>query len=348
MKSMLHHLLSDAAESNPGKPALSFREHTFSYEQTWLAACAAAAQLQSVGVKRGDRIAIFIEKRIETASALFAVSMSGGLFIVVNPLLKPAQVQYILNDSGAKVLITSDYRLQQLRSTLPNTAVKHVIVVGQPPAEQLTVPVSSWQSAQILAGTPIIPNMVDIDPVGILYTSGSTGSPKGVVVSHRNLLAGAESVATYLRNSNEDVILSILPISFDAGLSQITTAFQAHAHCVLMNYVLAQDVPNLCLKHGVTGLTCVPPPLESVGGGVLARNGGEEHSLLRQYRWTHAAQHPGSAEATLPKGCFLPHVWTHRGISVDVPGSSGSGSQTRFHRQSDPQCGGARPSPGRY
>lgn len=259
MKSMLHHLLSDAAESNPRKPALSFREHTFSYEQTWLAACAAAAQLQSVGVKRGDRIAIFIEKRIETASALFAVSMSGGLFIVVNPLLKPAQVQYILNDSGAKVLITSDYRLQQLRSTLPNTAVKHVIVVGQPPAEQLTVPVSSWQSAQILAGTPIIPNMVDIDPVGILYTSGSTGSPKGVVVSHRNLLAGAESVATYLRNSNEDVILSILPISFDAGLSQITTAFQAHAHCVLMNYVLAQDVPNLCLKHGVTGLTCVPP-----------------------------------------------------------------------------------------
>lgn len=85
MKSMLHHLLSDAAESNPGKPALSFREHTFSYEQTWLAACAAAAQLQSVGVKRGDRIAIFIEKRIETASALFAVSMSGGLFIVVKP-----------------------------------------------------------------------------------------------------------------------------------------------------------------------------------------------------------------------------------------------------------------------
>ena len=67
----------------------------------------------------------------------------------------------------------------------------------------------------------------------ILYTSGSTGQPKGVVLSHRNLIAGAESVSQYLENTADDVILAALPLSFDAGLSQLTTAFTVGAHVVL-------------------------------------------------------------------------------------------------------------------
>jgi acyl-CoA ligase (AMP-forming) (exosortase A-associated) len=101
--------------------------------------------------------------------------------------------------------------------------------------------------------------VVDLDPAAILYTSGSTGKPKGVVLSHRNLIVGAESVSSYLENTSEDVILSALPLSFDAGLSQVTTAFSVGAHVVLMNYLLPREVPKLCEKYGVTGLTCVPP-----------------------------------------------------------------------------------------
>ena len=93
----------------------------------------------------------------------------------------------------------------------------------------------------------------------ILYTSGSTGKPKGVVLSHRNLIVGAESVSSYLENTADDVILSALPLSFDAGFSQITTAFAVGAHVILMNYLFAGEVLKLCAKHGVTGLTCVPP-----------------------------------------------------------------------------------------
>jgi acyl-CoA synthetase (AMP-forming)/AMP-acid ligase II len=93
----------------------------------------------------------------------------------------------------------------------------------------------------------------------ILYTSGSTGKPKGVVLSHRNLIVGAESVSQYLQNSAQDVILAVLPLSFDAGLSQLTTAFNVGAHVVLMNYLLPNDVVRLCAKHRVNGLTCVPP-----------------------------------------------------------------------------------------
>jgi acyl-CoA ligase (AMP-forming) (exosortase A-associated) len=93
----------------------------------------------------------------------------------------------------------------------------------------------------------------------ILYTSGSTGRPKGVVLSHRNLVAGAKSVASYLQNSAQDVLLAALPLSFDAGFSQLTTAFHAGARVVLLNYLLPRDLLKTMDREGVTGLTAVPP-----------------------------------------------------------------------------------------
>src|SRR5690606_41920147 len=119
------------------------------------------------------------------------------------------------------------------------------------------IPVHDWPYER--ASEPLPTDVVDLDPAAIMYTSGSTGRPKGVVLSHRNLIAGAESVSSYLGNTSEDVILSVLPLSFDAGLSQVTTAFSVGAHCVLMNYLLPREVPRLCEQYGVTGLTCVPP-----------------------------------------------------------------------------------------
>jgi acyl-CoA ligase (AMP-forming) (exosortase A-associated) len=93
----------------------------------------------------------------------------------------------------------------------------------------------------------------------VLYTSGSTGNPKGVVLSHRNMVAGAKSVAQYLDNTSDDRILSVLPLSFDAGLSQLTTAFTIGARVVLLNYLLPRDVLRACADERITGLTGVPP-----------------------------------------------------------------------------------------
>jgi acyl-CoA ligase (AMP-forming) (exosortase A-associated) len=93
----------------------------------------------------------------------------------------------------------------------------------------------------------------------ILYTSGSTGHPKGVVLSHRNMVAGAKSVASYLENNADDTLLAALPLSFDAGFSQLTTAFHAGARVVLLNYLLPRDLINTLERERVTGLTAVPP-----------------------------------------------------------------------------------------
>lgn len=257
MRTNFHHLVTDAANSTPDAPALTYRDRTVTYAETSRLVASVAAQLQALGVRRGERIAIYLEKRIETVVAIFASSAAGGVFVPINHVLKPLQVGHIVADSGARFLVTSTDRLALLNASLPES-VEHVIVVGDEAADAGSYHTHTW--AEIGSeGAVVAPTAIDLDPAAILYTSGSTGRPKGVVLSHRNLIVGAESVSSYLGNTAADVILSVLPLSFDAGLSQITTAFSVGAHCVLMNYLLPREVPKLCAKHGVTGLTCVPP-----------------------------------------------------------------------------------------
>lgn len=260
IRTAFHHLLVGAASVTPAAPALTYKTETATYADTWRRTQNAASQLLLLGLQRGDRVAIYLEKRIETVVAIFAASTAGGIFVPVNHVLKAPQVGHILSDSGARVLVTSSDRLAQLAEVLPGTGIEHVVVVGRPattaiPRAQLHL----WEDGRAAAASVPATGAIDVDPAAILYTSGSTGMPKGVVLSHRNLIVGAESVSTYIGNTSDDVILSVLPLSFDAGLSQVTTAFAVGAHCVLTNYLLPRDIPKLCAQHGVTGLTCVPP-----------------------------------------------------------------------------------------
>jgi acyl-CoA ligase (AMP-forming) (exosortase A-associated) len=118
--------------------------------------------------------------------------------------------------------------------------------------------VSTW-SEMLAASSRAGHRVIDTDMAAILYTSGSTGRPKGVVLSHRNMVAGAKSVASYLDNGPHDTLLAALPLSFDAGFSQLTTAFHAGARVVLLNYLLPRDVLKVMEREHVTGLTAVPP-----------------------------------------------------------------------------------------
>jgi acyl-CoA ligase (AMP-forming) (exosortase A-associated) len=259
MRTQIHHLL---AEAQGDAPALTFKDITLSYAQLWRAVQGFGAALTDLGLGRGDRVAVYLDKRIETVTALFGASAAGGVFVPVNPLLRPSQVGHIARDCEARVLVTSPERLALLREELDECkSVEHVVLVGQDATvsgsgRDETYTMTAWPAGEARS---LAVNAIDTDMAAILYTSGSTGRPKGVVLSHRNLIVGAESVAHYLGNSPDDVILSALPLSFDAGFSQLTTAFSVGAHVVLLNYLLPSDVVRLCAKHRVTGLTCVPP-----------------------------------------------------------------------------------------
>ncbi|MFC7788612.1 acyl-CoA ligase (AMP-forming), exosortase A system-associated [Microbacterium sp. MAHUQ-60] len=259
IRTRIHDLLAQAAHSTPEAPALTYREETVSYAELWERARTVAARFEELHVGRGDRVAIYLEKRLEVVVAMFAASVVGAVFVPVNHVLKAPQVGHILQDSGACVLVTSADRFGQLAEVLADGEVAAVIAIGAAVGSPsgIGIPVHDWPHER--ASEPLPTDVVDLDPAAIMYTSGSTGRPKGVVLSHRNLIVGAESVSSYLDNRADDVILSVLPLSFDAGLSQVTTAFAVGAHCVLMNYLLPRDVPKLCAKHGVTGITGVPP-----------------------------------------------------------------------------------------
>ena len=222
----------------------------------------AAAAYLSLGLSRTERVAIYMEKRLECVIAMFGAAAAGGVFVPVNPLLKPDQVAYILKDCNVRILVTSAERFKVLSPVLSQCHdLRAVVVVGTADqnASNQGLTVVGWQEA--LRGSPAAQphRVIDTDMAAILYTSGSTGLPKGVVLSHRNMVAGAKSVAQYLENRPEDRILSALPLSFDAGFSQLTTAFHVGARVTLINYLLPRDVLDALVKERITGLTAVPP-----------------------------------------------------------------------------------------
>jgi len=257
---LLHELAMIAATRDPDALALTHGNRSINYGTFAQSVADVSASLRTLGLARGGRVAVYLDKRVEAVIAMFGAAAAGGVFVPLNPVLKPLQIQYVLRDCAAQVLVTSSDRLALLDEALRDCDdLLHVVIVDAD-----TVPKSGHRYAMhrwedFRSASVSGHRVIDIDMAAILYTSGSTGHPKGVVLSHRNLVAGAKSVASYLENHSRDVLLAALPLSFDAGFSQLTTAFHAGARVVLLNYLLPKDVLNALVRERVTGLTAVPP-----------------------------------------------------------------------------------------
>ncbi len=258
---LLHELIANAATIKPDAVALTYGKASLNYGVLHESVIRFASGLLSLGLQRGERVAIYLEKRFESVIASFGAPAAGGVFVPLNPLLRAEQVSYILRDCNVRVLVTSPERLALLQEMLPACHdLRHIIVLDW--ADTVT----SIGTQNICRWADLLDQphatghrVIDTDMLGILYTSGSTGKPKGVVLSHRNMVAGAKSVASYLENHAGDTLLAALPLSFDAGFSQLTTAFHVGARVVLLNYLLPRDVIKAIEREKVTGLTAVPP-----------------------------------------------------------------------------------------
>lgn len=239
-------LLNDAARRNPDRIAFVDARERVSYAALQGAVRRVAAEMQARGIVRGDRVATYAPKQYENVVFLLAANLAGAIFVPINPQLKEHQVLHILKDSGARALATNLHRLQRMPAVqdLPGLAIWSLDDLH-----------STGENNAAFDDVPVI----DDDPAAILYTSGSTGRPKGVVLSQRNLVSGADSVASYQRLESDDVILGILPLSFDAGLSQLTTALAAGACYTPLDFLQPTEVPRHCETYGVTSITGVPP-----------------------------------------------------------------------------------------
>lgn len=264
-------LIHNTAQRTPQATALIDGAQKVTYAELWQQTRQCAQALATLGLMPGERVAVYLEKRLETVVSCFGTAHAGGLFVPVNPILRAEQIGHILNDCSVAILITSAARLDTLEATLANCpALRHIVLVDGPATRpkhhrwpELMTQASDAIEDCLRRGASPAPSFsaapCATDAVAIFYTSGSTGKPKGVVISHRNFVIGAQSVAHYLDNRADDRLLAALPLSFDAGFSQLTTAFHVGACVVLHNYLLPRDLLRALLDERITGLTAVPP-----------------------------------------------------------------------------------------
>jgi len=270
MSKLLHQLIKQTYCSSPNSEALIFKNSTITYKFLWESVSKVANGLQCNGLKWQDRVAICLPSRIETVIACFAITKVAGIFVPINPALKPSQVGYILHNSGSSILFITNARFKLINSVVPLCpSLQTVIFVDSIPETSLTQYKLShskltfiewstieWSTLDVISGNSV--QQKDTDTAAIFYTSGSSGKPKGVVLTHKNMVAGAKSVSSYLHNTDKDKILAILPLSFDYGFSQLSSAFYSKAWVVLTTYLFPSDVLKISAQHNITGIAAIP------------------------------------------------------------------------------------------
>ena len=251
-------LPAQAALDAPDITALFHKDSVVTFGDIYEQCVRLANRLMDLGIKKGDRVCFYLEKRPEKVIALFAIALTGAVFVPIRRLSSPAQASYILDNCGASILITTLTRFVALQTT--PSGLRAVIVLD---SKEQTLPPSSniihWDEllASGNASASRFPRMIGADPAAIMYTSGSTGRPKGVVLSHGNIVAGARKVSEYLDLTAQDRLLSILTFGFDYGLNQLIMSFMHHAQLVLMDYLFPKDILNAVEHYRITGLAAV-------------------------------------------------------------------------------------------
>jgi len=260
MDFLIWHLLRDSVRRTPDKEALVHGDQRLTYRAVARRTAGLATALRSAGVKRGDRVGIYVEASIPQVISIFGISQAEGVYVPINALLHAEQVTHIAHDCGMKALITTSAKASALAEIFDKVpSLEFLIVISEGESQNLQLPVHRFE--QMCATEPPAvwqESAIEKDLAAILYTSGSTGKPKGVMLSHANVVAGSRIVSTYLGISENERILAVLPFSFDAGMNQLMTAFEKGGTLVLINFTFAREIVQMLLKERITGLAGVP------------------------------------------------------------------------------------------
>ncbi|MEP7154307.1 MAG: AMP-binding protein [Betaproteobacteria bacterium] len=259
---LLHQFFDDAAARLPHKTALICGEARFTYADLAQRIDVIAQLLIDRGVNRGDRVALFLDNGPEMVCSIYAALRVGAVFMPINALTKHDKLAYLLNDARASVLITHGVLAGFWQHACNANTTVHSCIVVEPPAG---MDVTSGRFLPYPTGTAIkarnvtVQALIDQDLAAIIYTSGSTGDPKGVMLTHLNMVSAVRSVSTYLALREEDVILCVLPLAFDYGLYQLLMSVKVGATLVLeASFAFPIKVLELMVREDVTVFPGVP------------------------------------------------------------------------------------------
>jgi long-chain acyl-CoA synthetase len=269
----VHSFLADAATVFPDKPALFAQGRWNSYGELDGRSDQLARLLVSLGLRKGDRVALFLENSLEYVITYYGILKAGGITVALNTENTTDDVSYVTGDCGIRFLATNRRLAPKVLPMLssedsgpcrqPHATLERLMVWSdrlETVAEGAALPII-WlpEAFETEPRTPPPGRIIDLDTASIVYTSGSTGKPRGAVLSHLNIVSNTRSIVDYLRLTPEDRILAVLPFYYIYGKSLLNTHFSVGGSVVVENRFL---YPNVVLQtmqdQEATGFAGVP------------------------------------------------------------------------------------------
>jgi len=258
-----------AARVRGRRTALIHHDNKQTYDDLDHAVSRLAARLRQLGVARGERVALFMENRPEYLFAYFAVPAAGGVLVPLNTFLAAAELEEMLLDSGATTLLTSPEALPRIAPALRKLQhMRDVVLFGESSHEPAMVPfhmqLTCFRESQAddeakVAGEPTLLVPEGDDTAVLIYTSGTTGRPKGVMLTHRNLLSNAEACIEAVGVTQNDRLLLCLPMfhSFTEMVGMLAPVV-AGMSIILLDKLDRAQVKRALLRHRPTIFPAVP------------------------------------------------------------------------------------------
>lgn len=244
--------IAAVARATPDAVAIIDGERRLCYRDFWQQCRAFAAALRERGLDAGDRVAVLLPNRIEAAVAVYGCWLAGGIAVPLNVQARARDFEPWLRHCGARhVVHEADHADVSVAMDALDTPPQAWVLQ---PAQAIDCPLPDGEDTDGLPAA-IQPS----SPALILYTSGTTGAPKGVTLSHANLLANAEAVVDYLALDASDSVLGILPFYYAYGASVLHTHLLAGARLVLApNLLFPHLLMEMVARERITGLSGVP------------------------------------------------------------------------------------------
>ncbi len=251
-------LLTDAAARHPEKVALSCRGVTITYGVLADRANRLANTLLDLGVGKGDRVGVYLNKSVESGVAIYGIMTAGAVYVPLDPTSPPSRLAYVVNDCNIDVLVSEDRRASKI-SDLEELGVKLNAVIGLSDST-LNCRTLAWDDLSVDVARPAT-TLTELDLCYILYTSGSTGVPKGIMHTHRSALSWAEVTASTYEIGPDDIISNYAPLHFDLSTLDFFGGARACASVVMVpeeHMKLAASFASLVARERLTLLYTVP------------------------------------------------------------------------------------------
>ncbi len=280
---LLQQLLSESASRYPEKPALSFRDETVTYAGLEAETNRLARGLAEVGVRWGERVGIYMNRSTSSVTAAFGVLKAGAVYVPIDPLCPPERLNYIVRKCGIEVVLAAPDKLRSIEQAFPERSpLKSIVAMNGPDrsAGQIgTTRVIDWQTLRTsVEADALTAATIDSDLAYILFTSGSTGSPKGVMLSHRNALTFVEAARDLFGITSDDRLSNICPLHFDMSVFDLYVAMKAGATTVIIpetTTTFPVKLAEVIEKNGITVWNSVPSALSLLA----AYRGLQQHDL---------------------------------------------------------------------